>query len=89
MVKNKIGPFQKPDTILSGFQMYPELLVKSSYLKQIECNFLKNLHLNKKINSPSEYLASLVFKWLICVLKSNALVFKWLLKTEQICLVIE
>ena len=39
--------------------------------------------------SPSEYQTSLVFRWLICVLKSNGPVFKWHLNTGQTCPVLE
>ncbi len=40
-----------------------------------------------RLQSPSEQQTSPVFRWLICVLKSNDLVFKWLLNTGQSCLV--
>ena len=50
---------------------------------------LKNLSAQKdywrNIQSPSEYLTSLVFRWFICVLNSNGLVFKWHLNTIQFC----
>jgi hypothetical protein len=44
---------------------------------------------SKIIQSPSEYWTSLVFRWLICVLKPNVLVFKWHLNTGQTCPVLK
>jgi hypothetical protein len=44
---------------------------------------IHGLTLNNK--SPSEYRTSLVFRWLICVLKLNGPVFKWHLNTWQTC----
>jgi hypothetical protein len=51
--------------------------------------FAQNIRKLDKIQSPNEYRTSPVFRWLICVLKSNGLVFKCHLNTRQTCRVFE
>jgi hypothetical protein len=43
----------------------------------VQANTIIKGTLNIWLLSPSEYPTSLVFRWLICVLKSNGQVFKW------------
>ena len=51
-----------------------------SYLVTFLCTIMLGAF---KVQSPSEYWTSPVFRWLICVLKLNGPVFKWHLNTRQ------